>query len=107
VLVAGASDATVPYAGGKVPNWGTKRRGYVAGVEEFFTFWQTQNGCTSTVLATPSATVSEARGTDCRSGSPVVRYRITGGGHEWFRAPKFDTTSVVWDFVARRFASTV
>jgi polyhydroxybutyrate depolymerase len=98
MMAAGASDAVVPYAGGRIANWGTKRRGYLAGVEELFAFWRAQNGCAS------MQTVGiEGRGTDCRSGSPVVRYRVGGAAHEWYRAPRFDTTNVVWDFVQRRF----
>jgi polyhydroxybutyrate depolymerase len=100
MLAAGVSDPVVPYAGGRIANWGTKRRGYVAGVEEVFSFWRSQNGCASTQVAG-----AEARGTDCRS--PVVRYRVTGSTHEWYRAPRFDTTNVVWDFVVRRFTAAV
>jgi polyhydroxybutyrate depolymerase len=101
MMAAGMNDATVPYAGGRIANWGTKRRGYLAGVEDLFTFWRAQNGCTS--MQTAGA---EARGTDCRSGSPVVRYRVSTAVHEWYRPPRFDTTAVVWDFVQRRFAAS-
>jgi polyhydroxybutyrate depolymerase len=100
VMAAGVSDAIVPYAGGRIANWGTKRRGFVAGVEELFAYWRAQNGCTSMQTAG-----GEARGADCRSGNAVVRYRVTGGVHEWYRAPRFDTTNVVWDFVQRRFSA--
>jgi polyhydroxybutyrate depolymerase len=100
MMAAGVSDAVVPYAGGRIANWGTKRRGYLAGVEELFAFWRAQNGCTSILTAG-----GEARGTDCRTGSPVVRYRVSGAAHEWYRAPRFDTTTLVWDFVQRRFSS--
>jgi len=100
LMVAGASDAIVPYAGGRIANWGTRRRGHVAGVEELFSFWRAQNDCRS------SHTVgAEARGTDCRSGHAVVRYRVTGGVHEWYKPPRFDTTVVVWEFLMRRFSS--
>lgn len=98
LVAAGAGDPIVPYAGGRIANWGTKRRGYLAGVEETFEFWRAHNGCTSVQGAAP-----EARGTDCRS--PVVRYRVAGTAHEWFRPPRFDTTNVVWEFVAGRFAA--
>ena len=36
---------------------------------------------------------------------PDPRYRVVGGGHEWFRPPTFDTAGAVWDFVTRRFAT--
>lgn len=100
MIAAGAGDPVVPYAGGRIANWGTKRRGYLAGVEELFTFWRAHNGCTSVQTAG-----GEARGTDCRTGSPVVRYRVTGAAHEWYRPPRFDTTAIVWDFVQRRFTA--
>ena len=100
MLAAAVNDTTVPYAGGRIANWGAKRRGSLAGVEEVFTFWRAHNGCPST-----QTVGSETRGTDCRSGSPVVRYRVTGAAHEWYRAPRFDTTGIVWDFVQRRFTS--
>ena len=100
MMAAGMNDAIVPYAGGRIANWGTKRRGYVAGVDELFSFWRAQNGCASV-----QAAGGEARATDCRSGSPVVRYRVSGAAHEWYRAPRFDTTNLVWDFVQRRFTS--
>lgn len=100
MMAAGASDSVVPYAGGRIANWGTKRRGYLAGVEELFTFWRAHNGCSSVQTAG-----GEARATDCRTGSPVVRYRVSGSAHEWYRSPRFDTTNMVWDFVQRRFAA--
>lgn len=98
MMAAGANDPVVPYAGGRIANWGTRRRGYVAGVEDLFSFWQAQNGCTSVQTAG-----GEARGTECRS--PVVRYRVGGTAHEWYRSPRFDTTNVVWDFMLRRFTT--
>jgi polyhydroxybutyrate depolymerase len=105
LLVAGSADRTVPYAGGKVADWGTKRRGYVAGAEDFFAFWRAQSGCTGTQPAPGPASAGGLRGADCRSDAAVVRYRVTGGVHEWFRPPLFDTTAVVWDFVGKRLSS--
>ncbi len=105
MVVAGSEDASVPYAGGRVADWAGKRRGFVAGVEEFFNFWRVQNGCESTQLLAASAAVSEARGAECRTGNSVVRYRVDGGGHEWYRMPRFDTTNAIWEFVVRRFST--
>ena len=107
MMVAGSADATVPYTGGRVADWGAKKRGFVAAVDDVFAFWSAQGGC---AVVAPAATavpppVSEARGTDCASRTAMVRYRINGGGHEWFRAPRFDTTATVWDFVSGRFAA--
>ena len=100
LMAAGLNDTVVPYAGGRVANWGTKRRGSLAGVEELFTFWRAHNSCAS--MQTAGA---EARATDCRSGSPVVRYGVSTSVHEWYRPPRFDATAVVWEFVQRRFAT--
>jgi polyhydroxybutyrate depolymerase len=100
MMAAGVSDPTVPYTGGRIANWGTKQRGYLAGVDELFTFWRAHNGCTST-----QTTGVETRATDCRSGTPVVRYRVSTAVHEWYRPPWFDATAVVWDFMQRRFTT--
>ena len=106
MVVAGSNDRIVPYAGGRVPDWGVKRRGFVAGVDDFFAFWRTQGGCASSQAVPGPAQVSVLRGADCRPGAGVVRYRVNGGTHEWFRLPALDTTNVVWDFVSRRLAAT-
>ena len=108
MLVAGSADATVPYGGGRVADWGTRRRGFVAPVEDVFAFWAAQGGCgpaTPQAALGPAALVSEARAADCRAGTAVVRVRVNGGGHEWFRAPRFDTTGAAWQFVWNRFAA--
>ena len=104
MLVAGSSDRSVPYGGGRVADWGTGRRGYVAPVEDAFAFWRASAGCSSTELVAGAPQVNVARGAGCRAGTSVVRYRV-GGGHEWFRAPTFDTTGAVWDFVSRRLST--
>ena len=105
MLVAGSNDRAVPYAGGRVADWGTRRRGFVAPVEDVFAFWRASDGCASTEAVAGGAQVQVARGAGCRAGTSVVRYRVSGGGHEWFRGPTFDTTGAVWDFVTRRFAT--
>lgn len=108
MLVAGSADGTVPYGGGRVADWGTRKRGFVAGVEDVFSFWSALGGCSPVIqpaAAVGAAAVSEARAADCRAGTAVVRYRVNGGGHEWFRAPRFDTTGAVWQFVSGRFAA--
>ncbi len=77
----------------------------MAPVDDFFAFWRAQAGCASTQPVPAAPQVSGARGAECRADAAVVRYRVNGGGHEWFRPPGLDTTVVVWDFLARRFAS--
>jgi polyhydroxybutyrate depolymerase len=104
MVVAGANDPTVPYTGGKVASFGALSRGLVAPVDELFSFWAAADGCASTAT-TVSGNVNEARGVECRLAPSVVRYRVGGGGHEWFRAPRFDTTGAIWSFVTRRFAT--
>jgi polyhydroxybutyrate depolymerase len=104
MLVAGANDRLVPYGGGRVADWGTRRRGFVAPVEDAFAFWRASAGCSSTEVVAGTGQVSVARGAGCRAGTTVVRYRVSGG-HEWFRAPTFDTTAAVWEFVNRRFST--
>ena len=103
MTVAGSSDPIVPYTGGKVADWGAKKRGFVAPVEDFFRFWVRENGCATTDTSGGTTPVSESKGVDCRTGSSVVRYRVNSGGHEWFRAPVLDTTNTVWSFLSARF----
>ena len=105
MVVAGSNDRTVPYGGGRVADWGTRRRGFVAPVDDFFAFWSAQAGCSSTQPVAALPQVCAARGAGCRGDATVVRYRVNGGGHEWFRPPGLDTTKVVWDFVSGRFAA--
>jgi polyhydroxybutyrate depolymerase len=107
LAVAGSNDRTVPYGGGRVADWGARRRGFVAPVDDFFAFWRAQAGCSSTQPVPALPQVAAARGAECRSETAVVRYRVNGGGHEWFRPPGLDTTNVVWDFVTRRFAASI
>ena len=100
MLVAGANDRVVPYGGGRVADWATRRRGFVAPVDDVFSFWRVSAGCSSTEVVAGAPQVHVIRGAGCRAGTSVVRYRVSGG-HEWFRAPTFDTTGVIWDFVSR------
>ncbi|HEX6596122.1 MAG TPA: hypothetical protein VF045_04255 [Acidimicrobiales bacterium] len=107
LMVAGSADGTVPYGGGRVSDWGTKKRGFVAAVDDVFAFWSAQGGCAVVAPPAPAtaAPVTVTRTADCKARTTVVRYRVNGGGHEWFRAPRFDTTATVWDFVSGRFAA--
>jgi len=100
MIAAAVNDSIVPYAGGRIGNWGTRRRGYLAGVEDVFSFWRAHNRCASVQTAG-----AESRGTDCPAGAPVVRYRVRGAAHEWYRPPRLDTTNMIWDFVHRRFTA--
>lgn len=102
VEVHGTNDAVVPYVGGKVADNQGRKRGSVLSVVDFVSFWSHTCRCTGTretpIKAALAVTMVEAQ--SCSPGSPVVHYRVTGGAHEWFRIQGFDTTKVVWDFLA-------
>ncbi|MEO5839794.1 MAG: PHB depolymerase family esterase [Acidimicrobiales bacterium] len=102
VEVHGTSDPVVPYAGGKVADNQGRKRGTVLSVADFVSFWSGTCRCSGTretpIKAALSVTMVEAQA--CTPGSPVVHYRVSGGVHEWFRIQGFDTTKVVWDFLA-------
>jgi len=102
VEVHGTSDPIVPYVGGKVADNQGRKRGSVLSVVDFVSFWSGTCHCSGTretpIKAALAVTMVEAQG--CTPGSPVVHYRVAGGAHEWFRVQGFDTTKVVWDFLA-------
>jgi hypothetical protein len=45
--------------------------------------------------------VTEVAASGCEGRAAVVHYRLATGQHEWCRRAGFDTTAVVWGFVAR------
>src|SRR5205823_5831535 len=102
VEVHRTADPTVPYAGGKVADNQGRKRGSVISVVDFLSFWSGTCHCSgtreTTIKAAMPVTMIEAQ--SCTSGSPVVHYRVNGGAHEWFRIQGFDTTKVIWDFLA-------
>jgi polyhydroxybutyrate depolymerase len=102
VEVHGTNDPVVPYAGGKVADNQGHKRGSVISVADFVSFWSRTCHCSGTretsIKAALAVTMIEAQ--SCTPGSPVVHYRVNGGAHEWFRIQGFDTTKVVWDFLA-------
>lgn len=99
LVVSGTGDAVVPYSGGRVADFGGRRRGTVASVTEVLSYWAARSGCNGLAEAPgPSSTVVEVSGQACL-GTPVRHLRMVGGGHEWYRSNGFDTTRVVWDFV--------
>jgi polyhydroxybutyrate depolymerase len=99
LVVSGTGDVVVPYAGGKVADFGGRRRGTVASVAEVLAYWAARSGCSGLAEAPgPTSTVVEVSGQACLA-TPVRHLRMVGGGHEWHRSAGFDTTRVVWDFV--------
>ncbi|MGH9157350.1 MAG: alpha/beta hydrolase family esterase [Acidimicrobiales bacterium] len=108
VVVAGTGDGIVPYGGGQIADSGGRRRGLVASVEEFLTFWRTTDGCAAgaaTTAPVPGAAVPVTRmeAPACGPGGSVVHYRVQDGGHDWYRVAGFDTTKVVWGFLCPWF----
>ena len=100
MVVFGTGDATVPYEGGPVAMYAGKSRGLVAPVREVLDIWRAANGCTvpdAQEIVSPKPAVTAFRGKGCRAA--LVHIRVTGGGHEWFNAPTFDTTGEAWRFV--------
>lgn len=104
VEVHGTSDPIVPYAGGKVADNQGRKRGTALSVADFVSFWSGTSRCAGSretpIKAALAVTMVEAQG--CAPGSSVVHYRVNGGVHDWFRINGFDTTKVVWDFLASR-----
>ena len=91
MMAAGVSDSVVPYAGGRIANWGTKRRGYLAGVDELFTFWRAQNGCAvdrRPPAPRPVAPTAAAAPRWCATGSARRGPRVVPGA-----AVRHDRTS--------------
>ena len=101
MVVFGTSDLTVPYEGGQVATYAGKSRGQVAPVREVLDVWRSANGCVGADAQEAVGTkpvVTALRGKGCRAD--LVHYKVTGGGHEWFSAPTFDTTGEAWRFVS-------
>ena len=106
--VHGTLDSIVPIEGGRGIS-------LFPSVESVITEWVDLNGCDSpaSVNVLPDdqpddnrfVTLHEFEGcssytrTDGTEGSAEVRfYEVNRGGHEWFRNPRLDTSSIVWDF---------
>jgi len=91
-----------------------------AGVEQVISFWKDTNGCTlkpdtTNILntsTTDSCTAQLIRYKNCKNGSEVQFYKITGGGHTWPNAAldipsngntnrDFDASNAIWEFFNR------
>ncbi len=90
LMMNGTDDPLVPWQGGEI-TFGRQRNGFVTSTEQTVKFWATHNHC-----STPAKTdqlpdvdpddgtrVSRTRYSKCESGTEVVLYRISGGGHTW------------------------
>lgn len=88
----GTDDPIMPYAGGKVADFGGHGEGgEVLSVDETAMFWSRNNGCSGISSAQPlpapalldPTRVTLRTGQDCRGGSALQVYSIHGGGHAW------------------------
>lgn len=88
----GTDDPIVPYAGGKVADFGGHGEGgEVLSVGETAMFWSRNNGCSDLSSAKPlpahalldPTRVTLRTGEGCRDGSALWVYSIQGGGHAW------------------------
>jgi polyhydroxybutyrate depolymerase len=120
LVINGTDDPLVPYAGGDVTVFGS-RRGRVIGAEDTAAKWRTANRCAEApaaeeVTADPAGGCAATRFTwsGCAPGTSVQLLRINGGGHTWpggrqflpqrivgkaCRAP--DGATLIWEFFKR------
>lgn len=119
IVINGADDALVPFAGGPPPRseggllfanaWdGTELRPS----QYQGTFWSLANGCAG-LVPPPVETAAYTLWTyDCPSGAEVELYLVRDNGHAWpgglaaraaadVPAEAFDATDVIWEFFAR------
>jgi polyhydroxybutyrate depolymerase len=107
--IHGTVDPLVPYAG----QTGVKSQ------EDNISFWLGKNTCSSVndtvqypnIDVTDSSTVERITYSNCGSGTEVMFYKITGGGHTWPNATfgyiygptnrDFDASQEIWDFFNR------
>jgi polyhydroxybutyrate depolymerase len=90
MVLNGTKDPVVPYQGGQIKVFGSKR-GQVISTDETIRIWLKKNDCSDTPQTQPLMDRDSADGTrvishiynQCQSGVPVVLYEIQGGGHTW------------------------
>ena len=88
-LFNGTDDPLVPYDGGTIRVLG-QDRGEVLPTAETIAVWIARNGCDDAPerALQPDASddgtrVETISYRSCRSGAPVILYRVSGGGHTW------------------------
>ena len=107
--IHGTADPLVPYNG----DTGFKS------TEETISFWLNKDNCSSVndtvhypdIDPTDSSTVDRIHYATCASGTEVMFYKITGGGHTWPNAyinyiygptnRDFDASQEIWNFFNR------
>lgn len=112
LIMHGARDEIVPYAGGQSPMALVARsqtRAFLP-VERAVDFWRRADGCEGAPRTTVEGDVTVSISTGCRSGSEVVLYRLGSAGHGWpgpalavgglerDRYEEIDATQVIWRF---------
>jgi polyhydroxybutyrate depolymerase len=89
-ILNGTSDPIVPYAGGLIKVF-KKERGTVLSTRDTVDLWRARNGCSGATASgmqtiDPVEDETSVKKTTWRDGcpsTPVVLYRIEGGGHTW------------------------
>ncbi len=107
--IHGTADPLVPYGGSTG----------IRSVEETINFWTGKDQCSSVndtvnlpdIDITDSSTVQRIHYASCGSGTEVMFYKITGGGHTWPNAyinyiygptnRDFDASQEIWNFFNR------
>jgi polyhydroxybutyrate depolymerase len=118
LVINGTEDPLVPYAGGEVHFFRTKR-GRTIGIEDVAAKWAAFNGCSSRPVVDHLPNLSPDDG--CRverrlfsggkAGTEVVLLKIQGGGHTWPGGSQylpvavigrtcrdFSATRLIWEF---------
>jgi len=119
IIINGADDAVIPYAGGPPPraDGGMLFANAWDGAELMpslrqASFWSLANGCGVGVPPTVETAAYTLWTYDCPAGADVELYLVQGNGHAWpggiaaraaADAPTqdFDATGVIWAFFAR------
>jgi len=95
----GTADTTVPMSG---VTYGTSVHPPVV---SWATGWAVRNGCTVTPVRSAVGGAQVLRWQECHQGASVMLYEVTGGTHEWFKAP-IDANSLSWQFFAGQSLSS-
>jgi polyhydroxybutyrate depolymerase len=94
--INGTNDPIVPFDGGQVVLAGMDR-GLVLSFAQTGAFWAKNAGCSVRPTVTPLPAIAPPDGTsvtrssfsDCRPGTGVEEYAVSGGGHTWPGGPQY------------------
>lgn len=120
MMINGTDDQLVPIGGGRVGG-PFVAQGFSIPVSDAVWVWTNVDGCKTTPQISALPDVSPSDGTsaeieqflDCRLGTTVQLWTITGGGHTWPDGPQylpkaiignvshnFDASEAIWQFFA-------